>query len=51
MPIEMAELFEAKGVKTGGIISKKHSDASVSKRADGLKLQDFCFVPRNDDVF
>lgn len=44
VPIEMAELFQQKGIKTVGIISKKHSDASISKRPDGKKLQDFCTI-------
>ena len=44
VPIEMAELFQKKGIKTVGIISKKHSEVSTSKRADGLKLQDFCAI-------
>jgi len=44
VPIEMAETFRACGVKTIGIISKQHSEASTSKRKDGLKLQDFCNV-------
>lgn len=44
VPIEMAELFQKKGIKTVGIISKNHSAASTSKRADGLKLQDFCNI-------
>jgi uncharacterized phosphosugar-binding protein len=44
VPIEMAELFQQKEIKTVAIISKKHSDASTSKRADGKKLQDFCDV-------
>ncbi|MEZ6117279.1 MAG: SIS domain-containing protein [Pirellulaceae bacterium] len=42
VPIEMAELFQAKGIKVVGIISKLHSDASRSNRADGKKLTDFC---------
>jgi uncharacterized phosphosugar-binding protein len=44
VPIEMAELFQKKGIKTVGIISKNHAAASTSKRADGLKLQDFCDI-------
>lgn len=44
VPIEMAELFQKQGIKTVGIISKKHSEASNSKRTDGLKLQDFCDI-------
>jgi uncharacterized phosphosugar-binding protein len=44
VPIEMAELFQKSGIKTVGIISKKHSEVSTSKRADGKKLQDFCDI-------
>jgi uncharacterized phosphosugar-binding protein len=41
VPIEMAEGFRQRGVKVVAIISKAHSDASTSQRADGKKLQDF----------
>jgi uncharacterized phosphosugar-binding protein len=41
VPIEMAEQFQRRGVKVVAIISKAHSDASTSQRADGRKLQDF----------
>lgn len=41
VPIEMAEEFQKQKVKVVGLISKKHSDESTSKRADGLKLSDF----------
>jgi len=41
VPIEMAELFQQKGVKVVALITKEHSEASVSKRADGKKLGDF----------
>jgi uncharacterized phosphosugar-binding protein len=44
VPIEMAEIFKSLGVKTVGIITKDHSDASSSKRQDGKKLQDFCDI-------
>lgn len=44
VPIEMAELFQIMGLKTVGIISRKHSEASTSKREDGRKLQDFCDI-------
>ncbi len=44
VPIEMAEIFQQKGIKTVGIISKQHSEASNSKRPDGLKVQDFCEI-------
>ncbi|MHA7128870.1 sugar isomerase domain-containing protein [Algoriphagus namhaensis] len=42
VPIEMAEIFQSRGIKTVGMISKKHSEASTSKKSDGKKLQDFC---------
>lgn len=41
VPIEMAEVFQKRGVKVVGMISKQHSEPSTSKRADGKKLQDF----------
>jgi uncharacterized phosphosugar-binding protein len=41
VPIEMAELFQQKGVKVVALITKEHSDKSTSKRADGKKLGDF----------
>lgn len=44
VPIEMAELFQQKCIKTVGIISTKHSEASTSKHKDGKKLQDFCDI-------
>jgi uncharacterized phosphosugar-binding protein len=44
VPIEMAEIFQAKGIKTVGIISKAHSEVSVSKKSDWKKLQDFCEI-------
>ncbi len=47
VPIEMAEIFQKNGIKTVGIISKLHSDASTSKKADGKKLQDFCEIVLN----
>lgn len=44
VPIELAELFQQKGIQTVGIISRQHSVASTSKRQDGHKLQDFCDI-------
>jgi uncharacterized phosphosugar-binding protein len=44
VPIEMAEQFRKRGVKVVAIISKLHSEASTSKRADGKKLQDFAEI-------
>lgn len=41
VPIEMAELFQQKNIKVVSIISRKHSEASISKRGDGKKLGDF----------
>jgi uncharacterized phosphosugar-binding protein len=41
VPIEMAELFQASGIKTVVLVSQKHLDASTSKRTDGKKLTDF----------
>lgn len=41
VPIEMAEQFQRRGVRVVAIISRAHSEASASKRADGRKLQDF----------
>jgi len=41
VPIEMAEEFQRRGVRVVSIISRKHSEASTSKRTDGRKLQDF----------
>ena len=41
VPIEIAEQFQKRGVRVVAIISRLHSDASASRRADGRKLQDF----------
>lgn len=41
VPIEMAELFQQRGVKVVVLISKQHADKSTSKRPDGKKLSDF----------
>lgn len=41
VPIEMAELFQARGLKVVALVSQQHSEASTSKRADGKKLTDF----------
>ncbi|MAX26023.1 MAG: SIS domain-containing protein [Phycisphaeraceae bacterium] len=41
VPIEMAELFKEKGIKVVALVTKKHSEASTSNRADGKKLTDF----------
>jgi uncharacterized phosphosugar-binding protein len=40
VPIEMAELFQAAGVKVVAIISQQHSEASSTNHVDGLKLSD-----------
>jgi uncharacterized phosphosugar-binding protein len=41
VPIEMAELFQQKGIKTVVLVSQQHLEVSTSKRADGKKLTDF----------
>lgn len=41
VPVEMAEEFQRRGVRVVAIISKAHSEASTSRRADGRRLQDF----------
>ncbi len=41
VPIEIAEGFQKRGIRVVAIISRGHSEASTSKRADGKKLQDF----------
>ena len=40
VPIEMAEVFKKNNVKVVSIISTDHSNASKSKRSDGIKLGD-----------
>lgn len=44
VPIEIAEGFRARGVYVAALVSRAHSDASVSKRGDGMKLSDFADV-------
>src|SRR3954471_16270997 len=44
VPIEMAELFQKRGVRVVSIISKIHSEASRSNDPRGKKLQDFADV-------
>lgn len=41
VPIEVAEEFRRRGVYVVAIISRAHSEASRSRRADGRRLQDF----------
>lgn len=41
VPIEMAELFQQKGIKVVGLVTKEHLEKSKSKRSDGKKLSDF----------
>ena len=44
VPVEMAEEFQRRGVRVVAIISKAHSEASVSRHRDGKKLQDFADI-------
>ncbi len=41
VPIEMAELFQQKGIKVVALITAEHLKGSKSKRTDGKKLSDF----------
>ncbi|MBE7539959.1 MAG: SIS domain-containing protein [Opitutaceae bacterium] len=41
VPIEMAQEFGRVGIPVVAIVSRAHSDASDSRRRDGLKLTDF----------
>lgn len=41
VPIEMAELFQKKGIKVVALVTKEHLEKSESKRSDGKKLSDF----------
>jgi uncharacterized phosphosugar-binding protein len=41
VPIEMAEQFRRRRVRVVAIVSRRHAEASTSKRADGARLQDF----------
>jgi uncharacterized phosphosugar-binding protein len=44
VPIEMAELLRARGIKVVAIVSLEHSLATKSNRADGKRLQDFADI-------
>jgi uncharacterized phosphosugar-binding protein len=44
VPIEMAELFQQKKIKTIALVSIAHLQKSISKRNDGKKLTDFADV-------
>ncbi|WP_337040546.1 SIS domain-containing protein [Emticicia sp. 17c] len=41
VPVEMAEIFQQKGIKVVALITKEHSEASITKRSDHKKLSDF----------
>lgn len=41
VPIEIAEEFQRRSIKVVAVISRAHSEASVSRRTDAKKLQDF----------
>lgn len=41
VPIEMAELFQQKGLKVVALVTREHLERSTSKRSDGQKLSDF----------
>lgn len=44
VPVEMAEEFQRRKVPVTAIISRVHSEASASRRADGKRLQDFADI-------
>src|SRR5262245_23945915 len=44
VPIEMAQGFQARGLKVVVIVSVRHSEATPSKHPEGKKLQDFADV-------
>jgi uncharacterized phosphosugar-binding protein len=44
VPIEIAQEFQKRGIKVVAIISREHSEASMSRHASGKKLQDFADV-------
>ena len=44
VPIEMAELFQRRGVKVVSIVSRRHSEATASKDPRGKRLQDFADI-------
>lgn len=41
VPVEMAELFQGKGIRVVALLTRQHSERSSSKRPDGKKLGDF----------
>ncbi len=41
VPVEIAEEFQKRGIRVVAIISKTHSEASVTRHPGGMKLQDF----------
>ncbi len=41
VPIEIAEEFQKRNIKTVALVSKLHLEGSASKKADGKKLTDF----------
>ena len=44
VPIEMAEIFQQKKIKTVALVTKEHAAKSKSKRNDGKKLSDFADI-------
>ena len=41
VPIEIAEIFQKKGIKVVALVTKHHLEARTSKQIDGKKLSDF----------
>jgi len=41
VPVEVAQIFKGRGIKTVAIISRRHSEVTGSRHPSGKKLQDF----------
>lgn len=41
VPIEVAEIFRSRGIRVVALVSRRHLEASRSRRADGRKLTEF----------
>lgn len=44
VPVEMAEIFQSRGIRVVGIVTAAHQEKSDPKRTDRKKLKDFCDI-------
>jgi uncharacterized phosphosugar-binding protein len=44
VPVEMAEIFQSRGIRVVGLVTSAHLEKSDPKRTDGKKLKDFCDI-------